>query len=101
MEQKKYEVELTTPLGKRRGNMDLTFEDGKVEGVLCLFRNSEPVTGWIKADGSCALQGEFHTLLNKYSYDATGKICDGKLSLMLYGKMHNYRMEGQELSDVR
>ncbi len=93
-----YEVVLDTPLGKRKGTLELTIENGKIEGVLVLFQNQEKVNGEIDESGHCTLRGRFSTLMNKFYYEAEGFIRENSLQLTLCGGKSIFQMEGHALS---
>ena len=91
---KSYDVSLHTPIGKRKGEMKVNIEDGKLIGFLTLFRNTEPLSGSIDENGECTLKGKFITLLKPVYFTATGKIHDEDLQLVLKCECGNYKMLG-------
>lgn len=93
-----YEVVLNTPLGKRKGTLELEIENGKINGTLILFQNQETVNGEIDKNGHCILHGSFSTLMNKFYYEAEGCIRESGLQLTLCGGKSIFQMEGYALS---
>lgn len=67
-----YEIDMKTPIGKRKGWIELEFTAREVNGKLFILDQENEVTGTITPDGKCELSGSFSSLMKKYSYQASG-----------------------------
>lgn len=91
---KSYDVLLHTPIGKRKGEMKVKIENGKLIGFLSLFGNTEPIEGSVDENGDCALHGKFITLLKPVDFTAVGTICRDDLQFILKGESGTYKLMG-------
>ncbi len=78
-----YEVALITPIGRRKGQLDLSFHGTDIEGWLSLFGHRSAVSGTVCGEGRCQLAGHFTTLQNTFSYEAAGSITGESVELLL------------------
>lgn len=89
-----YKVTLQTPIGERYGRMTVTTDHGRIEGVLAILKEAAPFHGKICEDGSCVLNGELFTLMRTIIYEATGRIEEQYLHLVLKGQEESLELFG-------
>lgn len=89
-----YDIFLSTPLGKKKGELKAKIENGELIGFLSLLRHTEPITGTVDESGRCSLKGKFITLLNTIDFTADGTINCDTLRLRLTGASGAYEMIG-------
>lgn len=89
-----YDIFLNTPLGKKRGELRVNIENGKLIGFLSLFGHTELIEGTVDENGKCLLAGKFITLLNTVSFSADGVINHDILNLKVKSGGSVYEMEG-------
>lgn len=94
VQSQKYKVCLQTPIGSRYGIMNVKKEGTKIYGLLDVLRHSEPFSGTISEDGSCEITGKIVTLMRQFTYNATGKILDGRLNLSIATGHYTFKMTG-------
>lgn len=89
-----YDILLSTPLGKKRGELTAKVENGKLVGYLSLLGHTEPIDGSVDENGNCELKGKLITLLNTIPFTADGTIKRDSLRLRVRGKRGIYEMLG-------
>jgi len=96
----KYDLEMSTPLGKRRGNLELIVWKDFLNGYLTMFTRTFPIREG-KLDGSnVAFSGEMKTLMNLLSYKAQGAANASGITLMIETNQGRYPVTGV-LTEVR
>lgn len=90
-----YDVLLHTPIGKRKGELQAKIENGKLNGFLSLFGNTEPIEGTVDANGCCSLKGKFITLMKSIDFTANGTIDPDVVRLAIKGDCGYYEIMGQ------
>lgn len=83
MDEKKYRVCLTVPLGRRDGSLTIRETDGRAEGRLDVMGEKNPFAGQLSGDGTLKIAGTLRTLVDIIPYTATGKIAGGEIRLTL------------------
>ena len=91
---KRYDVLLHTPIGKRKGEMNIKIENGTLIGFLSLFGNTEPIEGMVDERGQCSLCGKFTTLMKSVMFQANGRIQSDRLQLAMLCDSGSYQLEG-------
>lgn len=89
-----YELEMTTPLGKRRGNLELSQYGGLLNGVLTMFTRTTPIQ-----DGKCignhiSFRGDMNTLMKLLPYRAEGDLWENTLVLQITTEQGQYPAKG-------
>ena len=97
--ERKFEIVMHAPLGKRRGTISFTECNGRIEGALVLFGNSEPFEGKIADEGTIEFSGKLATKLYTFSYKAEGTVSGNKLSLLVTGGRHCFEITGEETDE--
>ena len=91
---KSYDVFLHTPIGKRKGEMNIKIENGMLFGFLSLFGNTEPIEGTVDESGHCSVCGKFTTLMKSVMFQAKGRIHSDRLQLAMLCDSGSYQLEG-------
>jgi len=96
----KYDLEMSTPLGKRRGNLELILWKDFLNGYLTMFTRTFPIREG-KLDGSkVAFSGEMKTLMNMLPYKAQGSASSSGITLTIETNQGRYSVTGV-LTEVR
>ena len=90
-----YDILMNTPLGEKKGELKAKIENGKLNGFLSLFGNTEPVEGTVDEKGNCSLKGKFITLMKSVDFTADGTIDFDTLRLAVKGDCGYYEIMGQ------
>lgn len=89
-----YKIEMQTPMGIKSGTIRVMTENGIVKGYLNVMNHTTPLSGNIDEEGYCKLTGSIVTLMQTVSYEASGKIEEDKISLVIYGGRNVFQMVG-------
>lgn len=90
-----YDILMNTPIGQRKGNISAKIENGKLQGFLSLFGNTNPIEGNVDGNGNCSLKGKFVTLMKSVDFTANGTIDPDVIRLALKGDCGYYEIIGQ------
>ncbi len=94
MEKYNFDVTLYTRIGKRKGKLCFSVNNGIIDGVLNLFQGSQRVQGVMDDEGVCSIQGKISTLMNEFSFIATGQVVAERIMLTLRGACRNFKLVG-------
>ena len=83
LEERVYNVELITLLGKRIGTLGLKIAGGQFSGLLWLMKAENQVQGSIAPDGHCCLCGSIRTRMATYSVEGEGLLLPERMELLL------------------
>lgn len=83
MNETKYRICLSVPLGKRDGTMLIHKSDGRITGWLEVLEKRNALSGVLSSDGQIELSGVLRTLLNTVHYTATGTVSGRRILLNL------------------
>lgn len=98
MNERKYKICLSVPIGQREGSMYICESGGRLDGWLEVLGKQNHIAGFMYADGSIEISGTIQTLVSQISYVAKGTIMDDAVSLNLIATSGaNYRVFGKEL----
>lgn len=89
-----YAVEMSTPLGKRRGQLELIVWENFLNGYLTMFTRCFPIQNGKRSGNHVSFQGEMKTIMKSLSYQAEGKIAGKKISLVLTTDSGSYQTTG-------
>lgn len=81
MNEKKYRVCLSVPLGERMGTLTIQASNGNVNGWLEVMKHRNAISGKISSDGHIELSGELRTLISTVHYTASGIISGRRILL--------------------
>ena len=83
LEERVYDVELITLLGKRIGTLGLKIAGGQFSGLLWLMKAENQMQGSIAPDGHCCLRGSIRTRMATYSVEGEGLLLPERMELLL------------------
>lgn len=92
---KKFDIALHTPIGTRKGFMNIKVKDKEIEGILHILKQSVPFKGVIEPSGKCSLSGNLITLMNTIPYKASGYMNDEKIELLMNLNKGFLKMSGK------
>ncbi len=95
-----YDLTMTTPLGKRKGALELAVEDNFVNGVLTMFARAISLRkGRLEGHNIC-FEGDIQVFQRNIPYRANGAICKNDVYFQLATDQGNYPVVGK-LSQAR
>lgn len=78
----RYSIEMSAPIGLRRGALELMIRGGAVGGSLTLFRQTRDISSGGCRGGSIRFAGEMRTLMYSLPYTADGTVSDSAVELV-------------------
>lgn len=89
-----YNLIMTTPLGERRGNLELHWAGDTFDGELTMFTRTLPIQ-----DGRCSgnhifFRGNMITPMEILPYRAEGQLHEKELTLQISTKLGGYPVTG-------
>ena len=98
MNEKKYKICMSVPLGRRNGTMLLRESNGIVDGWMEVMAQRNGLKGSLSDDGHTSISGSIKTLMNTVQYTASGTICGPNILLNLKTSCGAYYpVSGEEL----
>lgn len=92
----RYKLEMTVPLGKRNGYLDLTIRDNSAEGFLTMFTNTLAIAAGTCQGNRLSFCGKMKTLLSTISYKASGKVTRSQIELVFHTERGDYPATGRQ-----
>lgn len=89
-----YMLEMETPLGKRRGVLNLILLDDSVSGDLTLFTRTAPILKGLRSGDRLTFQGEMRTLVGSLPYQASGTLGEDSLEMEIHTARGHYKVRG-------
>lgn len=99
MKHRIYHITMRTPIGQRRGTMELSLRNDRVQGTLHLLAHSEPLAGSVDREGNCRIRGRLITLMRTIEYTAIGKITEKAVDLLLQGERNCFPITGTAIAE--
>ena len=96
----RYDIEMSTPLGKRRGNLELMVWKDFLNGYLTMFTRTIPIRNGKCSGNKVTFDGEMKTLMTMLPYQAEGTVSCGGVELMIETQQGSYPTTGT-LTEVR
>lgn len=90
-----YALEMSTPLGRRRGYLELIVWENFLNGYLTMFTRTFPIQNGKRSGSHISFDGNMKTMMKSLSYQAEGKITGNKLSLVMATENGHYSVVGQ------
>lgn len=90
----KYDLEMNTPLGKRRGNLKLIVWNNFLNGYLTMFNRTFPIKEGMLDGNEVCFSGDMKTLMNMLPYKAQGNTNVSGITLMIETTRGNYPATG-------
>lgn len=78
----RYALEMTAPLGKRKGELELIIKDRLVNGSLTMFTNTFPISQILLSGNRICFCGKMSTLSGAFPYEAEGTVNKSKVELL-------------------
>lgn len=98
----RYSLEMTTPLGQRRGNLEITVHDQAVDGELTMFTRKEPILRGRCEGSRITFTGDMKTLTERIPYCAEGTVNGSRIDILFTTGKGNYSAVGrQEIAGQR
>ena len=89
-----YDLEMRTPLGIRRGNLELMVWGDFLNGYLTMFTRTIPIRNGKRSGNKITFEGDMKTLMNMIPYKAEGVVISSGISLMIETAQGNYPVTG-------
>lgn len=94
MEERKYLINMHTPIGVRRGVLFATIKQDRISGTINILERTEAFEGIIEEDGHCVIKGNIISLMKTIEYVATGRFTEDDVSLRLKDKKSTFMIYG-------
>lgn len=95
MKDKKYNISMQTPIGKKHGLITVSSDGGLIKGTLSVLNHSEPFEGVIDDNGTCSIKGKIVTLLRTVQYTAKGAINEDSVRLKVEAVNKSFEVTGE------
>lgn len=95
MKDKKYNISMQTPIGKKHGLITVSSDGGVIRGILSVLNHSEPFEGMIDQNGCCSIKGKIVTLLKTVQYTANGVINEENIRLKVEAVNKIFEVTGE------
>lgn len=97
-----YGLEMTTPLGQRRGNLELIVHGQLVDGALTMFTRTLPILGGRCEVNHISFSGDMKTLAKMIPYTAEGTVNGSRIDILFTTGKGSYPAVGrQEIAGQR
>ena len=85
---------MMTPLGKRRGNLELSQYGGFLNGVLTMFTRTTPIQDGRCSGSHISFRGNMKTMMKHLPYQAEGELRENGLELQITTEQGQYPAKG-------
>lgn len=89
-----YDLEMRTPLGLRRGNLELMVWGDFLNGYLTMFTRTIPIQNGKRSGKQISFCGDMKTLMSTLTYKAEGNISGSDIRLMIETNRGVYPVTG-------
>jgi len=96
----RYDLVMSTPLGKRHGSLELMVWNHFLNGYLTMFTRTIPIRDGRVDDREIFFSGDMKTLMNEISYQAKGLLSENGVTLTVSTERGQYPVYG-ELVETR
>ncbi|MGN0628075.1 MAG: hypothetical protein ACI4IW_00385 [Oscillospiraceae bacterium] len=90
-----YAIEMTAPLGKRKGLLEIVVRNELVNGFLTMFTNTAPIAKGLLSGRHISFSGDMKTLMDTFSYLAEGTVTSSGLDLVFRTEHGTYPAVGR------
>lgn len=90
----RYDLEMTTPLGRRRGSLELMVWDRFLNGYLTMFTRTIPIREGYLDRQRISFSGDMKTLLKMSPYQASGSLSPSGVELIISTEQGEYPVTG-------
>ena len=91
-----YMLEMTVPLGKRNGRLDIEIRSGTVTGYLTMFTDTQPISGGTQTGNGISFAGVMRTLARPIPYTAEVMVAHSRLRLVFHTDGGDYAAVGRQ-----
>lgn len=92
----RYSLEMTTPLGQRRGNLELVVHGQLVDGALTMFTRTLPILGGRWEGNHISFAGDMKTLAELIPYIAEGTVTGSRIDMLFTTRRGSYPAVGRQ-----
>ncbi len=89
-----YDIVSDTPLGKRRGTLELESEGERLIARIEMMGMQQGAEGTVDGD-AFTLAGETRVMLRRFSYQGSGRVRQGKLTGTLHALDQDFAVKGK------
>lgn len=89
-----YALEMETPLGRRRGELELVVWDNFLSGYLTMFTRTIPIHNGRRSGANIFFEGDMKTFLKTTPYRAAGVVTEKKIKLAIEFERGRYQAVG-------
>lgn len=89
-----YQIVMRTPLGDKRGQLQMEVREQSISGYLDILGHRKPIHGRMEPDGRCQLEGHMVTLVRTFPFTADGQVDGQSISLTLREGQNVFQIEG-------
>lgn len=95
-----YDLEMQTPLGRRRGNLELLIEKNWMNGYLTMFTRTIPIRNGVWHGNQISFEGDMKTMTKMIPYKAHGTVMQSGLNMTITTEQGTYPVVGK-LAETR
>lgn len=85
-----YDLVMTTPLGKRRGSLELMVEGAFMNGYLTMFTRTIPIRNGHCSGNHFSFVGDMKTFMKMIPYEAFGAVTGNRLDMTIITNQGSY-----------
>lgn len=89
-----YALEMSTPLGKRRGSLELIVWGNFLNGYLTMFTRTIPIQNGRREDKRIFFDGDMKTMMKMLPYQAEGTLSESEVTLLFSTEQGQYPAQG-------
>lgn len=90
-----YDIRMETPLGRRRGNLELMVEENLLGGNLTMFTRTVPIRDGQITQGHISFSGDMRNPMKNMPYRAEGTIHGSSVTLQITTEQGTYPVSGE------
>lgn len=91
----RYALEMTVPLGKRNGSLEIQILNQKVTGFLTMFTDTQRIARGICTRNEISFLGEMKALAESIPYRAEGTVSHKQIQLVFHTERGDYPAAGR------
>lgn len=97
MTEHRYQIQISTQLGMRRGALSWTEQGSNLQGTLHFLHRANPFSGQIGSSGRRTFSGQFQTLVSRIPYQAECVLTGSGLTGTFRTASGDYSVVGEKL----
>lgn len=90
----RYDLEMSTPLGKRRGSLELMVWGNGLNGYLTMFTRTVPIRSGQRFGQRIYFDGDMKTMMKTLPYEAEGTVSNSGVDLLISTEQGAYPVTG-------